>query len=83
MQIACPKCGARNWLENEKQCHICQTVLRRCIDCANFSRAANTCKTLGIDLTLSQASNPTLLSTSTTCRGYVNVAARQQPQPSA
>ena len=83
MQLACPKCGARNWLENERQCHICQAILRRCIDCANFNRTTNICKTLGIDLTPTQAANPTLLSTSTTCRAYVNNVALPQPQASA
>jgi hypothetical protein len=70
MQIQCPKCKTWNWLENEKQCHICQTVLRRCIDCSHFDQAKLVCRIHDFDMTKRQAEEPTLLSTSASCLTY-------------
>ena len=70
MLINCPKCGTPNWLENEKQCHICSAVLRRCADCANFNRAEAKCKYLDYEVSTREAETPTRLSVSATCRFY-------------
>jgi len=81
MEIACPKCGALNWLENEKQCHLCQAVLRRCIDCHNFDRSRLRCKPLNYDMTAREAEQPSLLSTSTSCRFYIHGASARPAPP--
>ena len=70
MEIVCPTCGLLNWLENERRCHACLAVLRRCIDCVNLERKSLHCRALNFEMTAKQASEPTLLSTSANCRSY-------------
>ena len=77
MQIACPKCGAQNWLENQKQCIVCLTILRRCTDCANYNRARDYCGPLDYEVPRQQAEHPTLLSNSTNCRYYIHLARQE------
>ncbi len=70
MDVNCPKCGAQNWLDNQSRCFQCNAVLRRCIDCANYERSAETCKALSTDVDLYEAENPSLLSCSTNCTNF-------------
>lgn len=70
MEISCPNCGAENWLENQSRCFHCDAVLRRCIDCANYDRTYQKCRSLETEVELPEAENPTLLSVSTNCPGY-------------
>ncbi len=74
MEIPCPQCGTLNWLQNEKQCHLCQTVLRRCVDCGNFDRSRFYCSVLRGEIPVKDAEHPSLLSTSTNCRKYAFAA---------
>jgi hypothetical protein len=70
MQIPCPKCGTLNWLENEKTCRMCTAVLRRCADCSNLDRNRMTCRIHDFDMTMRQAEEPSMLSTSTSCTEF-------------
>ncbi len=70
MQIPCPNCGVMSWLENERRCHACSAVLRRCIDCINLERRTLHCRPLDFSMTQHQAEAPTMLSTSTNCPRY-------------
>ena len=70
MDIKCPSCGAENWLENQSRCFQCNAVLRRCIDCTNYERGTETCRTLATDVALHEAEHPSVLSCSTKCPSY-------------
>lgn len=70
MEVNCPKCGTRNWLENQSRCLACDTILRRCADCTNYQAAAAQCRALSADVDNYEAQNPSLLSISTNCAGY-------------
>lgn len=70
MDIKCPNCGAENWLENQSRCFHCNAVLRRCIDCTNYVRGTEMCRTLATDVALHEAEHPSVLSCSTKCPSY-------------
>lgn len=70
MDIKCPQCGTRNWLENQSRCLACGTFLRRCADCVNYDTSSEQCRTLREGIGSREAENPSLLSVSTSCMGY-------------
>jgi predicted nucleic-acid-binding Zn-ribbon protein len=70
VELNCPKCGARNWLENQSRCLACNAVLRRCVDCASYDSGHERCSKLGAEVERYEAENPSLLSASTNCLTY-------------
>jgi len=70
MYIRCPKCGDEQWLETRQRCESCGAVLRRCIDCARYRKADETCGVTGFEIALYEAQSPTALSLSCMCKVF-------------
>jgi phage FluMu protein Com len=70
VEVKCPNCGAVNWLENQSRCLKCDSVLRRCADCAHYDAPSERCSSLSTDIDGYEAEHPSLLSISTNCPGY-------------
>ncbi len=77
MDVSCPECGARNWLENQNRCLRCAAVLRRCVDCANYSPHVEVCGIFGVEIETSEATRPGSLAASATCRYYRPIPLRR------
>ena len=54
-------------------------VLRRCLDCANYESARETCRTTGFEIDKYEAENPTSLSLSAMCQNYAGATVTEQP----
>lgn len=67
--IHCPLCG-RIELVGAVRCSTCWTLLRRCIDCGNYSRPTERCTAYGKAVTLDDAEAPTDNSMSVRCPDY-------------
>ncbi len=70
MEISCPECGTENWLENQSRCLRCSAILRRCVNCANYSPRDRLCRPHRIEVDRREAESPSLLSCSTNCRDF-------------
>ena len=75
MEVACPKCGTENWLENQSRCLACNAVLRRCIDCYGYDANREACRVVGAEVDRHEAEDPSALSISTNCANYRVAAA--------
>ncbi len=67
--IHCPLCG-RIELVGAVRCSTCWTLLRRCIDCGNYSRPTEKCTANGKAITLDDAEAPQDNSISVRCPDY-------------
>jgi hypothetical protein len=70
VEINCPSCGTRNWLENQSRCFRCNAILRRCVNCANYDRRQRLCRLHNIEIDRNEAQSPSLLSSSTNCQAF-------------
>ena len=67
--IHCPLCG-RIELIGSLRCSVCWSVLRRCLDCANYDQSYQKCKRTGYAVFMSDAESPDENSTSYKCDHY-------------
>ncbi len=77
VDVLCPECGVRNWLENQSRCLQCGTVLRRCADCVHYAPVLELCQELRIEVETVEAQTPGALATSAHCRHYTPISERR------
>ncbi len=71
MEITCPKCKQVQDVDMKvATCPNCRTVLRRCLDCANYDVRLSFCGATNHPIDVGEASYPTYSSPSTYCREY-------------
>lgn len=74
MFIRCPGCGEKQLLDTRRQCQLCNQVLRRCVDCANYKAFGHHCKILNTKIEAHEAERPGPLAVSALCRDYKPIA---------
>jgi len=67
--IHCPLCG-RIELIGSLRCSVCWSVLRRCLDCANYDQSYQKCTKSGYAIFMSDAESPDDKSHSYKCENY-------------
>jgi hypothetical protein len=71
VRITCPKCKKVQEVDEKvATCPDCRSVLRRCVDCANYDVRLSVCKSTNRPVDAGEANYPTYSSVSTYCRDY-------------
>lgn len=70
MYLVCHNCGEKQWFDTRRNCEICGTTLRRCMDCSHYSRSGQKCQATGGEIDLPEAEHPTALAVSALCQRY-------------
>ena len=70
--IHCPLCG-RIELIGSLRCSVCWSVLRRCLDCANYDQSYQKCNRTGYAVFMSDAESPDENSPSYKCEHYTPI----------
>jgi Fe-S-cluster containining protein len=72
MRITCRKCGkVQEADEKTAVCPDCRTILRRCVDCAQYEVRTAVCRVFNRLIPAEERHYPTFSSNSTYCRSYV------------
>jgi Fe-S-cluster containining protein len=72
MRITCRKCGkVQEADEKTAVCPDCRTILRRCVDCAQYEVRTAVCRVYNRVIPAEERHYPTFSANSTYCRSYV------------
>jgi len=72
--IACHHCGEKQWFDMRRNCELCGSTLRRCVDCTHYDRPGQKCQATGGEIDLQEAEQPGALAVSALCQQYRPVA---------